>query len=143
MVKPTPVKSSWPPISPTPRSKAADPLAEALTAIWSALVASVAIYTAWDRTRTSTIEQVITPTAVGDTHFVQEPTSATGPIGLKFEGRKLDMLSESKIRDSKLLRTATDDSGIYSLYHLEEEEGKKQRLFMKVGVNEFIEVTQE
>ena len=108
-----------------------------------ALVGCVAIYTAWDRTRTSSIEQVITPTAVGDTHFVQEPPSGAGSIGLKFEGRKLDMLSESKIRDSKLLRTATDDSGIYSLYRIEDEAGKKQRLFMKVGVNEFIEVTQE
>jgi len=108
-----------------------------------ALVAGVAVFTAWDRTRTSTIEQVITPTAVGDTHFVQEPHPGTGPIGLKFEGHKLDMLSESKIRDSKLLRTAMDDSGIYSIYHLEDEEGKKQRLFMKVGVNEFIEVSQE
>jgi hypothetical protein len=130
---------------PAPEKEAVtiEPWAAGIGLATLALVAAVAIYTAWDRTRTSTIEQVTTPTAVGDTHFVQEPTSSAGPIGLKFEGRKLDMLSESKIRDSKLLRTATDDSGIYSIYHIEDEEGKKQRLFMKVGVNEFIEVTQE
>jgi hypothetical protein len=80
---------------------------------------------------------------VGDTHFVQEPAGGKGPIGLKYEGQKLDVVSESKIRDSKLIQAGTDDSGVYSLYRLEEEEGKKGRLFMKVGLNEFVEVVGE
>jgi hypothetical protein len=107
------------------------------------LVASVAVFTAWDRAHTGAQEDVVTPTAVGDTHFVQEPAGGKGPIGLKYEGQKLDVVSESKIRDSKLIQAGTDDSGVYSLYRLEEEEGKKGRLFMKVGLNEFVEVVGE
>lgn len=108
-----------------------------------ALVAAVAIFTAWDRAHTGDNEIVVTPTAVGDTHFVQEPGGGKGPIGLKYQGRSLDMISQSKILDAKLLRESADDTGAYSLYRLEEEGAKKGALFMKVGVNSFIEVTQE
>jgi hypothetical protein len=107
------------------------------------LVASVAVFTAWDRAHTSALEEVIMPTAVGDTHFVPEPSGGKGPINLKYQGQQLDMVSESKIRDSKLIRAGTDDSGVYSLYEMDEDGGKNGRLFMKVGVNEFMEVTPE
>jgi len=109
------------------------------------LVASVAVFTAWDRAHNTALEDVITPTAVGDTHYVQEPAGDTGAIGLKYQGRNLDMVSESKIRDAKLLRMGTDDSGVYSLYRLEDEKegSQKERLFMKVATNEFMEVTGE
>jgi hypothetical protein len=107
------------------------------------LVTSVAIFTAWDRAHTGSLEEVITPTAVGDTHFVEEPAGGKGPIKLKYQGQELDMVSESKIRDAKLIQVGTDDSGVYSLYQTDEDEGKKGRLFMKVGVNEFMEVTPE
>jgi hypothetical protein len=109
------------------------------------LVASVAAFTAWDRTHTASLEEVITETAVGDTHFIQEPKGRTGPIGLKYQGQNLDMVSENKIRDSKLIRVGADDSGVYSVYRLEEEKegSKNERLFMKAGANEFVEVTEE
>jgi hypothetical protein len=109
------------------------------------LVASVAIFTAWDRTRTASLEDVITPTAVGDTHFIQEPKSRTGPIGLTYHGQNLDMVSKGKIRDSQLIRVGTDDSGVYAVYRLEEgkEGSKNERLFMKAAENEFVEVTGE
>jgi hypothetical protein len=106
------------------------------------LVVGVAIFTAWDRAHTASLEEVITPTAVGDTHFVPEPTGGAAEIGFKYQGQKLDKVSESKVRDAKLLRVGTDDGGIYSLYRLEDE-GKNGRLFMKVGVDEFIEVKPE
>ena len=109
------------------------------------MVAGVAAFTAWDRTHTPAMEQVITPTAVGDTHYVQEPASRRGPIGLKYQGQKLDMLSESKIRDAKLIRAGMDDSGVYWLYRPEDEkEGlPKDRFYMKTKPNEYIEVTGE
>jgi hypothetical protein len=107
------------------------------------LVAAMAAFTAWDRAQTGQLEEVITPTAVGDMHFVPEPAGGTGAIGLEYQGRKLDMAGASKIRDAKMLRVGTDESGVYTLYRLDEKEGKKERLFMKVGVNEFIEVTAE
>ena len=109
------------------------------------LVASVAIFTAWDRAHTAGLEQVITPTAVGDAHYVKEPSTRLGAIGLTYNGQKLDMVSERKFRDAKLIRVGSDDSGVYSLYRPEDEnEGlPKDRFFMKVQPNEFIEVTGE
>ena len=108
-----------------------------------AVVAAVAVLTAWDRAHTAALEVVITPTAVGDAHYIQEPVGRTGPVGLTYQGRKLDMLSETKFRDAKLIRVAMDDSGVYSLYRPQDEkEGlPKERFFMKLKTNEFIEVT--
>jgi len=110
-----------------------------------ALVAGVAVFTAWDRAHTVALEVAITPTAVGDAHYVQEPAGRAGLIGLKYLGRNLDMLSESKVRDAKLLRAGVDDSGVYSLYRPEDDKAglPKDRFFMKVKPNEFIEVTEE
>jgi hypothetical protein len=110
-----------------------------------ALVASVALFTAWDRAHTAALEAVITPTAVGDTHYVRGPAGRSGPIGLKYQGRNLDVVLESKVRDSRLIRVGTDDSGVYSLYRPEDEKEAllKDRFFMKVGPNQFIEVTEE
>jgi len=110
-----------------------------------ALVAGVAVFTAWDRAHTVALEVAITPTAVGDAHYVQEPAGRAGLIGLKYLGRNLDMLSESKVRDAKLLRVGVDDSGVYSLYRPEDDKAglPKDRFFMKVKPNEFIEVTEE
>ncbi len=107
-----------------------------------AMVAGVAMFTAWDRTRTGGLEAASTPTAVGDTHFVKEPTGGTGPIGLRYQGRQLDVVVESKIRDSKLIRVGTDESGVFAIYRLEEG-GSKERLFVKEAVNEFLEVRRE
>jgi hypothetical protein len=107
------------------------------------LVAGVALFTAREREHTGSLESVITPTAVGDMHFVQEPAGGTGPIGLEYQGHKLDMLGESKIRDAKMIQVGTDATGVYTVYRFEDEAGKKERLFMKVGVNEFMEVTGE
>lgn len=109
------------------------------------LVATVAVFTAWDRAHTATHERAVTPTAVGDTHYVPEPATRIGPLGLSYEGRKLDMLSENKIRDSKLIRVGADDSGAYSLYRPQDEsEGlPKEHFYMKAKPNEFLEVTAE
>jgi hypothetical protein len=105
-------------------------------------VGSVAVFTAWDRMRTAELEQVVTPTAVGDTHYVSEPVGGTGSIGLKYQGQDLQMLSENKIRDSKMIQAGTDDTGVYSLYRSEDEKvgAAKERLYMKVKEDEFIEV---
>ena len=110
-----------------------------------AVVGSVAVFTAWDRAQTTALEAVVTPTAVGDPHYVRKPPSGAGPIGLKYQGQKLDMVTEDKIRDSKLIRVGTDDSGVYWLYRPEEENQglPKDRFLMKVGTNDFIEVTGE
>jgi hypothetical protein len=107
------------------------------------LVAGVAVFTAWDRMHTASLEEVITPTAVGDSHFAQEPAGGAGPVGLEYQGRKLDMVAESKIRDAKMIRMGVDESGFYTIYRIEEDAGKKGRLFLKVGINEFMEVTPE
>jgi hypothetical protein len=107
------------------------------------LVAGVAAFTAWDRMHTASLEEVITPTAVGDTHFAREPAGGAGPVGLEYQGRKLDMTAESKIRDAKMIRVGMDETGVYTIYRLEEQAGKKERLFLKVGLNEFMEVTPE
>jgi len=110
-----------------------------------ALVASAALFTAWDRAHTAALEAVITPTAVGDSHYVKEPAGKAGPIGLKYQGRQLTMILENKIRDARLIHVGVDDSGAYSLYRPEDESQglPKDRFFMKVGANEFIEVTGE
>ena len=44
------------------------------------VVGCVALFAAWDRTHTGQLEQVITNTAVGDTHLVTEPPSGKGPV---------------------------------------------------------------
>jgi hypothetical protein len=105
-------------------------------------VGSVAAFTAWDRMHTGELEQVITPTAVGDTHCVSEPGGGTGPIGLKYEGEELEMVSENKIRDSKMIREGADDSGVYSIYRSEDEKAgaSKELMYVKVKTDEFIEV---
>ncbi len=109
------------------------------------VVAAMAAFTVWDATRTASLEVVETPTAVGDASYVQEPATKQGPIGLKYQGRKLDMVSESKVRDSKVTRVGTDDSGVYWLYVPEDpaEALPKDKYYMKTATNEFIEVTQE
>jgi len=108
------------------------------------LVTIVALFTAWDHAHTASLEDVITPTAVGDVHFVKPPAAGAGPIGLKYEGAQLDFVAQSKIRDAKLIRVGTDDSGVYSLYRMEEaKEAKDERLFVKAADNNFIEVRQE
>jgi hypothetical protein len=108
-----------------------------------AIVAGMAVFTAWDRAHVGALEEAITPTAVGDTHLAQEPAGGTGPTGLQYLGRKLDMVRDTKMQDAKMIRLGTDASGMYAVYRLEDEEGKKERLFLKVAVNEFMEVTQE
>jgi hypothetical protein len=128
--------------SPEKEAATIEPWAARIGLATLVMVAGVAIFTAWDRAHTASVEDVITPTAVGDTHFVQEPPAGSGFIGLKYQGQKLDMVSVSKLRDARLLRAGAEDSGIYSLYRLEDE-GKNGRLFMKVGVDEFIEVKPE
>jgi hypothetical protein len=109
------------------------------------VVVSVAVFSAWDRAHLSDIEIAATPTAVGDIHYIHIPAGAAGPIGLKFQGRQLDMLSETKFLDAKLIHAAEDDSGVYSLYQPEDQtQGfPKDRYFMKVKPNDYIEVTQE
>jgi hypothetical protein len=76
---------------------------------------------------------------------VREPPGGKGPIGLKYQGQALDMLSETKFRDSKLLRVGADDSGVYSLYRPEDESAglAKGHYYMKVKPNEYMEVTGE
>ena len=128
--------------SPDKEIATIEPWAAGIGIATLAIVVGVAIFTAWDRAHTSSLEEVITPTAVGDSHFVQEPAGGTHAIGLKYQGQLLDKVSESKLRDAKLLRVGMDDSGIYSLYRLEDD-GKNGRLFMKVGMDEFIEVKPE
>lgn len=122
-----------------------EPWAAGIALATLVLIASVAGFTIWDRASTATLDQVTAPTAVGDAHCVAEPATGPGPIGLKYQGRKLDMISENKIRDGKLIRVGTDDSGVYSLYRPEEETQAlpKDRFYMKVKPNEFIEVTPE
>jgi hypothetical protein len=122
-----------------------EPWAAAIGIGMLALVTSAAVFTAWDRAHTGALEVVTTPTAVGDLHFVREPPGGKGPIGLSYRGQQLDMVSASKLQDANLIRVGMDQSGVYALYRLEEEKegGKKERLFMKAGVNVFVEVTGE
>jgi hypothetical protein len=121
-----------------------EPWAVAIGAGTLVLVTAMAIFTAWDHAHTAELETVSMPTAVGDTHFVKLAKGATGPIGLKYQGDALDFVAESKIRDSKLIQEGMDDTGGYSIYRLDEDkEGKNERLFVKAGDNDFIEVTKE
>jgi len=110
-----------------------------------ALITCVAAFTAWDRFHNASLETVITPTAVGDTHFVKEPPARTGPIGLKYQGRQLDMVEEDKFRDAKLLQAGTDDSGLYWLYLPEDEKDAipAGRYYMKIADDSYMQVTQE
>lgn len=109
------------------------------------VVAGVAAFTAWDRLHVAQEEEIMTPTAVGDMHFVKAPASGAGPIGLLYQGKMLDMVSESKVRDSRMVRVGADDNGNYTIYGEDDEasKGRKGALFMKVGVNEFMAVKQE
>src|SRR5579862_2091523 len=107
-------------------------------------VTGVAVFTSWDRAHNAALEQVVTQTAVGDTHYVPEPAGGSGPLGVKYRGQMLDMVSESKIRDSKLIRVGMDDSGAYALYRPEDEKDLPSgHFYMKVNPNEFIEVKGE
>jgi hypothetical protein len=105
------------------------------------LVTAMAIFTAWDHAHTASLETVATPTAVGDTHYVPKLQAASGPIGINYQGAPLEFVAESKIRDAKLIQIGMDDTGVYSVYRLDEEkEGKNERLFLKAGDNDFVEV---
>ena len=122
-----------------------EPWAMAIGAAIAVLVMAIAGFTAWNRSHTTDLEKVVTPTAVGDTHFVPKPSSGAGSIGLKYQGQQLDMVGESKVRDAKLIQAATDDSGVYWLYSPESDEDKlpKDRYYMKLGDNEFMQVATE
>jgi len=109
------------------------------------VVLGAALFTARERADRAALEEVITPTAVGDAHYAREPAGGSGPTGLKYRGQELDMVSESKIRDAKLLRVGVDDSGAWTLYRLEDEKQAppKEHFFIKVAENEYMEVTAE
>ena len=126
-------------------TKPIDPWAKGIALATLLVVGCVAVFTAWDRAHTSSLEQVITPTAVGDEHYVPEPKANTGPIGLKYLGRALAMVAESKVRDATLLRIGADDSGAYSVYSPEDEKAAlpTDHYFMKVKPNVFMEVSAE
>ena len=131
---------------PTPEKEALtiEPWQAGIALATLLLVGGVTVFTAWDRMHNAAVEDVITPTAVGDSHYVPEPKGRTGAIGLKYQGQKLDMVSESKIRDARLARVGTDDSGVYSVYRPADDKGlAKDHFFMKAQANEFIEVTEE
>ncbi|HEX4086345.1 MAG TPA: hypothetical protein VHY22_15630 [Chthoniobacteraceae bacterium] len=110
-----------------------------------ALVTLVAIFTAWDRAHTAELDTVITPTAVGDTHFVAEPGKGSGPLGIKYEGHALDMVAEMKMRDSRLLREGMDDSGVYAIYRPADDADAlpKDHYYVKAADNLFIEAAKE
>jgi hypothetical protein len=118
-----------------------EPWAAGLGIALVVLVMGVALFATWDRAHTGDVEAVITPTAVGDMHFATEPAGKAGATGLKYEGRMLDMAGESKMEDAHLIREGADDSGVFGIYRMETE--GKGRIFVKVGVNKFMEVTQE
>jgi hypothetical protein len=122
-----------------------EPWAAALAIATLAAVAAVAVFTAWDRAHTASLEAVVTPTAVGDTRFLAEPKAGSGPLGLAYQGEALDMVSETKLRDSKLLRQGSDDSGAYSIYLPGDETDAlpKDHYYMKAADNLFIEVAKE
>jgi hypothetical protein len=109
------------------------------------LVMGVAIFTAWDRAQTGTLDTVTTPTAVGDTHYIHAPAGGSGPIGLKYQGQLLSALGDHKIRDATLIRADMDDSGVYSLYRPEDEKSGLPggHFYMKVKADDFIEVTSQ
>jgi hypothetical protein len=65
---------------------------------------------------------------------------------LKFQGQPLDMVSEEKIRDSRLLQAAKDDSGVYTLYRPDNEKEDplpKGQFYIKVRPNIFIQAAPE
>jgi hypothetical protein len=133
---------------PTADKEAAtiEPWAAAIGLALLVIVTGVTIFTAWDRMRNGALEEVVTPTAVGDMHFVPEPSGGAGSVGLQYKGRKLDMAGAAKLRDSKLIRVGMDDTGVYTLYRLEEEKQEgahPEQLYLKIGVNEFMRVTPE
>jgi len=131
---------------PSPEKEVAtiEPWAAGIGLATLVLVASVAVFTAWDRAHTASLEEVAMPTAVGDLQCVQEPKGTKGPIGLKYQGKELDAVSEKKHQDARMIRIGSDDGGVYSIYRLEEEkESKNERLFMKGAENEFFEVRTE
>jgi hypothetical protein len=121
-----------------------EPWAAVIGAGTLVLVTAVAIFTAWDHAHTASLETVATPTAVGDEHFVTVPKGGTSSIGIKYHGDLLDIVQESKLRDSRLIQAGMDDSGVYTIYHLDEEKAEKnERLFLKAGDNDFVEVRKE
>jgi hypothetical protein len=105
------------------------------------IVSGVAGFTAWDRAHVSSIEGVITPTAVGDTHFVKMPPGGKGATGIKYHGQLLDSASDDKLRDARMLRVDADDSGTYSIYKLEDD--PSAQLYLKAAADDFIEVKPE
>jgi len=131
---------------PTPEKEALtlEPWQAGIGLAMVVLIAGVAMFTAWDRMHNSALETVVTPTAVGDMHFVPEPKGEKGPLALKYQGRQLDMVSESKLRDSRLIRVGSDDSGVYTIYRPEDEKLiPKDHFLMKIKTNEFMEVSSE
>jgi hypothetical protein len=106
-----------------------------------AVVFGVAAFTAWDRAHVASTEQVITPTAVGDAHFVAIPPGKKGSTGMKYHGQLLDATGDDKLRDATMLRADQDDSGTYSIYKLEED--ASGQLYLKAADDDFIEVKPE
>jgi hypothetical protein len=108
------------------------------------VVAAVAAFSLIEHFQTGQIDRVVMPTAVGDDHYIQEPAGGAGSIGLKYQGHKLAKISEDKVRDSRLIRIGTDDSGVYSIYRPEGEKElslPKDHYYMKTAPDIFMEVT--
>jgi hypothetical protein len=121
-----------------------EPWAAAVGAGTLVLVTAVALFTAWDHAHTASLETVAAPTAVGDTHFVTVQKGATGAIGLKYQGDAVDFVAENKIRDARLVQVGMDDTGVYSIYRLDDDKDEKDgRYFVKAGDNDFVEVRKE
>ena len=113
------------------------------------ILGAVAGFTTWDHWHEGDLEKVETPTAVGDTHYGKMPAKKGDPIGLKYQGQPLAMISEGKSHDARLLQVATDDSGYYWLYRAEEVKKRSKEdpaelppghFYLKLAPDDYMEV---
>lgn len=106
------------------------------------VMSGVALFTTWDYWHGGDLEQVETPTAVGDTHYGKMPGKKGGPLGLKYQGQPLFMISEGKVHDARLLRAGTDDSGYYGLYQLADpgQDTPAGHFYLKLSPDDYMEV---
>lgn len=125
------------------------------TRIGAALIVGyliVAMSLLYDRAHRVSLESIQQSTSVGDHAFFAIPTAADGsaPALVSFKGQPLHIVSLRRIplRDTKMIRQGTDDSGRYVVYDIAEpvdtsdsDASGRGFHFLKVADGEYLKVS--
>ena len=109
--------------------------------------AGVTGFAIYDRSQRENLEQVIEPTALGDTAFFQPPEKfASGSVFTQFRGQPLYPTGTERhpLHDGKMQREGKDDANAHWIYRSTERGGVNgDYFFLKVARDQYLEVSRE